>query len=90
MMFSIVVKREEKNMFGLMKKSEHERIRCNLHSHIKYHSEINKKYCEEIQELKRQLELENRRATYWKMKFLEPDREPVVLGEKEDIEYIKA
>ena len=76
-------------MFGLMEKSEHERICHNLHSHIKYHAEINKKYYEEIQVLKRQLELENRRAAYWKMKFLEPDKEPVVLGEKEDVEYIK-
>ncbi len=33
--------------------------------------------------------LENRRATYWKMKFLEPDKEPIVLGSKEDVEYIK-
>ena len=77
-------------MFGLMKKSEHERICHNLHSHIKYYTENNKKYYEEIQMLKRQLELENRRAAYWKMKFLEPGKEPVVLGSKEDIEYIKA
>lgn len=73
-------------MFGLMKKTEHERICNNLHSHIKYHSEISKKNYEEIQVLKKRLELENRRAAYWKMKFIEPDKEPVVLGEKEDVE----
>ena len=73
-------------MFGLMRKSEHERICHNLHSHIKYYAEINKKYCS----LNKQLILENRRAAYWKMKFLEPDKEPIVLGEKEDVEYIKS
>ena len=68
-------------MFGLMKKSEHERICRNLHSHINYY---------EIQNMKKHLELENRRAIYWKMKFLEPDKEPIILGSKEDVEYIKA
>lgn len=77
-------------MFGLMRKSEHERICRNLHSHINYHAEGNRKHCEEIQNMKKQLELENRRATYWKMKFLEPDKEPIILGSKEDVEYIKA
>lgn len=90
MTFSIAVLGRSKNMFGLMKKSEHEKICRNLHSHIKYHTEVNKKHCEGIQVLKRKLELENRRAAYWKLKFLEPDKEPVVLGEKEDVEYIKA
>ena len=75
-------------MFGLMRKSEHERICRNLHSHINYHAEGNRKHCEEIQNMKKQLELENRRATYWKMKFLEPDKEPIILGSKEDVEYI--
>lgn len=77
-------------MFGLMKKSEHERICRNLHSHIDHHGKINREYCSEIESLNRQLELENRRAAYWKMKFLEPDKEPVILGSKKDIEYIKA
>ena len=40
--------------------------------------------------MKKHLELENRRAIYWKMKFLEPDKEPIILGSKEDVEYIKA
>jgi hypothetical protein len=77
-------------MFSLMRKSEHERICRNLHSHINYFWEGNKKYCEEIQNMKKQLELENRRATYWKMKFLEPAKEPIVLGSEEDIDYIKS
>jgi len=77
-------------MFGLMKKSDHERICRNLHSHIDYHAEINRKYSSEIEELKKKLVLENRRATYWKMKYLEPDKKPIVLGSNEDVEYIKA
>lgn len=77
-------------MFGLMKKSEHKRICNNLHSHIRHYGEINRKHCGEIESLNKQLVLENRRAAYWKMKFLEPDKEPVILGSKEDIEYIKA
>lgn len=76
-------------MFGLMKRTDHEIICSNLHSHINYFSECNRRHCDEIQNLKKQLELENRRATYWKMKFLEPEKEPVVIGSKEDIEYIK-
>ena len=63
-----------KHIFGLMKKSVHEK-RC-------------KKHCEELEETKRKLELENRRAIFWKVKYLEPDKEPVVIGSKEDIEYI--
>jgi len=77
-------------MFGLMKKSEHERICRNLFSHIEHHAEINRKYSSEIEDLKKKLVLENRRATYWKMKFLEPDKEPMILGSNEDVEYIKA
>ena len=77
-------------MFGLMRKSEHERICRNLHSHINNHAEDNRKYCSEIESLNKQLILENRRATYWKMKYLEPDKEPIILGLKEDIEYVKA
>lgn len=77
-------------MFGLMRKSEHERICKNLHSHINHYVEGNRKYYDEIQNMKQQLELENRRATYWKMKYLEPDKEPIVLGFKEDIDYIKS
>mgnify|MGYP006865384309 CR=1 FL=1 len=77
-------------MFGLIRKSEHERICKNLHSHINCFWEANKNYQEEIQNMKKQLDLENRRATYWKMKFLIPDKEPVVLGSKEDIDYIKS
>lgn len=77
-------------MFGLMKKSKHERICRNLHSHINYYTERNRKFCGEIQKMKKQLALENRRVTYWKMKFLDPDKEPVILGSEEDIEYIKA
>ena len=80
----------EVKVFGLMKKSEHDRICRNLHSHINYHAEINRKYHSEIEDMKKQLVLENRRAAYWKMKFLEPDKAPIVLGSKEDIEYIKA
>ena len=82
--------REGANMFGLMKISEHERICNNLHSHIKHYGEINRKHCSEIEEMEKQLLLENRRALYWKMKFLEPDKEPVVLGSEEEIKYIKA
>lgn len=78
------------NMFDLMEKSEHERICRNLHSHINYYAEINKKYCSEIVSLNKQLILENRRAAYWKMKFLEPDKEPIVLGSMEDVDYIKS
>jgi len=76
-------------MFGLMKRSEHERICKNLHSHIDYYGEINRKHCSEIEDLKKKLALESRHAAYWKMKFLEPDKEPIVLGSKEDVEYIK-
>lgn len=76
-------------MFGLMRKSEHERICKNLHSHINHYAEGNRKYYDEIEEMKKQLELENRRATYWKMKYLEPDKEPIILGSKENVEYIK-
>ena len=50
-----------------MKKSEHEKICRNLHSHINHHAEINRKHCSEIEDLKKKLVLENRRATYWKM-----------------------
>lgn len=77
-------------MFGWIRKSEHERICENLHSYIKYYTECNRKHCEEIENIKKRLKLENRRAAYWKMKFLEPDKEPIVLGSMEDIEYIKA
>lgn len=77
-------------MFGLMRKSAHERICKNLHSHINYHTEGNRKHCEEIQNMKKQLELENRCATYWKMKFLELDKELIILCSREDVEYIKA
>lgn len=77
------------NMFGLMKKSDHERICRNLHSHINYHAKINSEYRIEIENMEKQLALENRRATYWKMKFLEPDKEPIILGSKENVEYIK-
>lgn len=83
-------KEKGKNMFGLMRKSRHEKICSNLHSHIKHYGEINRRHCSEIEGLKKQLLLENRRAAYWKMKFLEPEKEPVILGSKEEIEYIKA
>lgn len=76
-------------MFGLISKSEHKRICDNLHSHIDYFGKINRQHCEEIESLNKQLELENRRATYWKMRFLDPDNEPVVIGSQEAIEYIK-
>lgn len=76
-------------MFGLIKKSEHQRICRNLHSHIKYYAEISQNYSKEVSELKKNLVLENRRAMYWKMRFLDPDNEPLILGEQEDIEYIK-
>ena len=77
-------------MLGLMRKSEHERICRNLQSHINHYAESDRKHIEEIERIKKRMELENRRATYWKMKFLEPDKEPVILGFGEDIEYIKA
>ncbi len=34
-------------MFGLMRKSEHERICRNLHSHIDHYGKINREYCNE-------------------------------------------
>lgn len=40
-------------MFGLMRKSEYKRICRNLHSHIIYYAEGNRKYCDEIQNMKR-------------------------------------
>lgn len=81
---------KRKIMFGIMRKSRHEKICSNLHSHLKHYGEINRKHCCEIESLKQKLVLENRRAFYWKMKFLEPEKEPVILGSKEEIEYIKA
>lgn len=77
-----------KHIFGLMKKSVHEKRCKNLHSWIDHYCEMNKKHCEELEETKKKLELENRRAAFWKMKYLEPDKDPVVIGSKEDIEYI--
>ena len=83
-------KEKGKIMFGLMRKSRHEKICSNLHSHIKHYGEINRKHGSEIEEMKKQLVLENRRAAYWKLKFLEPDKEPVILGSEEEIKYITA
>lgn len=48
-----------------------------------------KKHRDAIKKIQRQLELENLRAAYWKMKFLQPDKDPVILGSQSDIDYIK-
>lgn len=39
--------------------------------------------------LRSQLEIETRKSVYWKYKALYPDQEPILIGTKEDIEYIK-
>lgn len=76
-------------MFGFISVKEHERQCGNLHSHMEVVMNANRKYSSEIEELKRKLDLENKRATYWKLKFLEPDVEPNIFGSEKDIEYIK-
>lgn len=76
-------------MFGFIGIKEHERQCNNLHSHMEVIMSANRKYSSEIEELKRKLDLENKRAIYWKLKFLEPDKEPNIFGSKDDIEYIK-
>lgn len=48
-----------------------------------------KKHRDAIKKIQKQLELENLRAAYWKMKFLQPDKDPVILGSQNDIDYIK-
>lgn len=48
-----------------------------------------KKYTEMYKKLRSQLELETRKSVYWKYKALYPDQEPILIGTKEDIEYIK-
>ena len=44
-------KEKGKIMFGLMRKSRHEKICSNLHSHIKHYGEINRKHGSEIEEM---------------------------------------
>lgn len=41
-----------------------------------------------VDELQRLLSREKAKSTYWKCRCLNPDKEPLIIGSKEDIEYI--
>lgn len=43
-----------------------------------------------LKEQERQIELEYKRAEYWKSKALHPNSEPYVEGDRKTVEYIKS
>lgn len=77
-------------MLGFISKKKHKKYVENIRSHISTYVNANFDLRNKNEVLQKQLELENRRAVYWKMKFLQPENEPVILGSQSDIEYIKS
>lgn len=77
------------NLLGFISKNKHKEVTENIRSHISTYVNANFDLRNRNEILQKQLELENRRATYWKMKFLQPGKEPIIFGNQSDIEYIK-
>lgn len=77
------------SLLGFISKKKHKEVTENIRSHISTYVNVNFDLRNRNEGLQKQLELENRRAAYWKMKFLQPDKEPIILGNQSDIEYIK-
>jgi hypothetical protein len=76
-------------MFGLMRIKEHERRLDNVEGWCKIWRDGRKKEQARIVELEKELTLEKARSNYWKLKSQYPEIDPVVLGSKEELEYIR-
>ena len=73
-------------MFGYVKKKDYDLLE-------KYYKNISDQAFGMrvmLKELEKKVELEYKRAEYWKAKALYPDSEPYVEGDMETIKYIKS
>ena len=73
-------------MFGYVKKKDYDLLE-KYYKNISYQAFGMRVM---IKELERNVELEYKRAEYWKAKALYPNSEPCVEGDMETIKYIKS